>query len=266
MKRTMPEGVGVVGAFVAGVMMALGPQAAARQAPGDSKEPSRGIRADNVDAVPDIPVLVDIPELVEPRGDAISKPLPRRPQTPGLWRKISIFQRHLTPLDLWSLGSGPDGLETFICRGGVVIISKSLKYGTVRIEAEEAEIVRGPVPKDESPDRDPADTISRENADLQMRVRFKGNVVVNQTAGETAGQDDRRTIRAREVEFDYVTNRLTATHARMEISAAGSLAPVLITSPSIEIHHALERLPDGSLAPSANRENHPDVDEKAIRD
>lgn len=156
-----------------------------------------------------------------------------------------------------------DGVENHILKGGIVIVSKSLKYGTIRIEDEEAEISHGPRPKVD----EPADGESfRDDIDTPMTIRFKGNVVAQQRHSEIEGGREQWTIRAPEVEFDCVADRLLATDAKMEISAAGLLAPIKITAPRIEAFHPVERRPDGSLAPSQDREIRLDPAEKTIHD
>jgi hypothetical protein len=193
-----------------------------------------------------------------------SRTRPRR--TPGDQRTTAIFQRYATGLDMWASGTRPDGVETFIIQGGVVIVSKSLKYGTIRIEAEDAEISRGPAPEVDEPREPPDGKMFGDNIDFPMKIRFKGNVVVHQAQGKISGGREQRTIRAPEVEFDYVADRLIATDAKMEITAPGLLAPIKITAPRIEVFHPLERQPDGLPVPSKNREIRLDPVGKAIRD
>ena len=135
-----------------------------------------------------------------------------------------------------------------------MIVSKSPKAGTIRIEADEAEISRGPQPKDREADEVSADETWLDDNELPMHVRFKGNVVVREDQGKITGQRDQRTIRAPVVEFDYAADHLLATDAQLEIIAPGLLAPIKITSPRIEVFHPVARRPDGSLAPSENRE------------
>ncbi len=265
MKLTMPNGFGVLGAIVVGMMLMRTSQAAVPQDVGEKNEPNRQAPAAATDAVPDIPVLVDLPESKSDHAPGL-KSRPERPHTPGKERTISIVPRHGTIPEMHALGYGPDGVDTYILRAGVVIVSKSLKYGTIRIEAGEAVMSFGPRPKVDGPRAPPDGDTFRDDIDTPMKIRFKGNVVVHQDQGEIARGHEQRTVRAPEVEFDYVADRLLATDAKMEISAPGLLAPIKITSPRIEVFHPLERRPDGSLAPSTRREIRLDPGLKAVHD
>ncbi len=87
-----------------------------------------------------------------------------------------------------------------------------------------------------------------------MTIRFKGNVVVREDQTKPPGQRDQWTIRAHEVDYDCVVDRLIATDAKMELSASGLRSPIKITAARIKLFHPLERQSDGSLAPSELRE------------
>jgi hypothetical protein len=253
MKWTMPYGFGVLGVVVAGMMLTRLAQATAPQAAGESKEPTRQARSADSGAVPDIPVFVDPPEPTPAHAARLTS-RPERSRTPSQQRTIALLPRDETPLNVRSFGTAPDGRELFTCKGGVVIVSKSLKYGTIRIEADEAEISRGPEPKVDKPDENfDAQTYRVEN-NCPLKVRFRGNVVARDDQNKTPGQHGEWTIRAPEVEYDCVADRLIATDAKMEISASGLRSPIKITAAQITFFHPLERQPDGSRAPSEQRE------------
>jgi hypothetical protein len=253
MKRTMPYGFAVLGVVVAGMMLLALSQAAAQEAAGELKAPARQARTADADTVPDIPVLVDPPESASEHAAGLTSP-PERSRTSDQQRTIAMLSRHETALDIRMFGTGPDGRESFICKGGIVIVSKSLKFGTIQIEAEEAEISRGPKPKVDEPDENRDAQTLRIDNDCPMKVRFSGSVVVRQDRTKTPGQLGEWTIRAPEVEYDCVADRLIATDAKMELIASGLRSPVKIAAARIKIFHPLEQQPDGSLAPSEQRE------------
>ncbi len=135
-----------------------------------------------------------------------------------------------------------------------MVVSKSIKYGTFQIEAEEAEITRGPEPKVDEPDENPDAQTLRVNNDCPMKFRFRGDVIVREDQTKTPRQRGQWTIHAPEVEYDAVADRVTATDAKMEIRASGLRSPIKITAARIKLFHPLERQPDGSLAPSEQPE------------
>ncbi len=93
-----------------------------------------------------------------------------------------------------------------------------------------------------------------------------GAVVVREDRVNMPGDRDEWTILAREVEYDYAADLLVATDAKMEIRASGSRTPIKITSPRIKLFHPLERQPDGSLAPSNEREIRLDPNSESMHD
>ncbi len=62
MKLSMPNGFGVLGASVVGMMLMIPSEGVERQVAGGSRDTNRQARAADSGAVPDIPVFVDLPE------------------------------------------------------------------------------------------------------------------------------------------------------------------------------------------------------------
>ena len=222
MKLTLPIAFGVLSAVVVEMMLLLPTQAAPPQAGGESNEPTRQARPADADAVPDIPVFVDGPG-PKPYDAPKLTSRPQRSHTPGQRRAISLVPRHDKGLEMRTSGTRPDGSATYHCKGGFVITSKSFKSGTIRIEAEEAEISVGPQPKDE-PREFPDQRTMLDHNDSPMKARFKGNVIVREDQGNTPNPRGEWTIHASEVEYDYAADRLLATDAKMEMSSSGSRA------------------------------------------
>ena len=82
------------------------------------------------------------------------KPPPEPPVVPimpGSQRITRISTRSGRPLDSNKLPDTPDGVETWIVRGGINIVTRPPKSGTIDIEADEAVIWRGPDPKKGEP-------------------------------------------------------------------------------------------------------------------
>ena len=162
---------------------------------------------------------------------------------------VSLFPRHERGLEITQLPKRPDGSDTWIFRGGIVIVSTVPKFGTIDIAAEEAEIRRGPhraLGETSGTDRE----MWVEHDEQSMEAHLKGNVVVRQNQDKIAGTGEQRTIHAPQVDYDFVTDRLLATDAELEVAAPGLLTPIKVTSPRIELFHPLVRKPDGSLTPA----------------
>ncbi len=67
-----------------------------------------------------------------------------------------------------------------------------------------------------------------------MEVYLEGNVVVRQDQQKFAGKGDQRTVRAPRLYYDFLTERLVAPNAEMDLFAPSLLAPIKIKSPRIE--------------------------------
>jgi hypothetical protein len=142
-------------------------------------------------------------------------------------RKTSIFPRDLATanqhgLTIQSLPEEPDGRRTFICQGGVHIVSQSPKFGMVDIEANEAEVHRPRYQRDNSAHEACGWTfVDDENRPMAMHLN--GNVVVRQDQNGVGYSFERRIIRAERVDYEFGTARLTAIDAI--VLTLGSHAP-----------------------------------------
>jgi hypothetical protein len=225
MKLTIPEGLGLLGAAVVGVLLALGTQAAPPQAINASKELMQHISGTAVDDFKDMPDLDDIPlaEHLAPNDTVITvppaKPVLSKPVPPKDTRAISLFPRDARRLQIVRLPITPEGVVTYRCRGGIEIVCKSQKFGTIRMEADEAVIKRvDPVIND--PPFDSSVTWSEE-AGVPMEVHLKGDVIFRQDDDKTAGKRDQRTVRAPQLDYDFVTGRVVSPTAEHPVVAPG---------------------------------------------
>ncbi len=98
----------------------------------------------------------------------------------GGFRTTSLFARSGRQLQIVQLPATPDGVTTYICRGGINIVTQSAKSGTIDIEADEAVIWRGPDPEKGEPSIGPNGETWVDDARQPMEVYLEGNVVVRQ--------------------------------------------------------------------------------------
>jgi hypothetical protein len=94
------------------------------------------------------------------------------------------------------LPATPDGVVTYICRGGINLVTKSPKFGTIDIEADEAVIWRGPDREKGAPAIGPNGETFVDDSSVPMEVYMEGNVVLRQDENKVAGKGDQRTARA----------------------------------------------------------------------
>jgi hypothetical protein len=81
-----------------------------------------------------------------------------------------------------------------------------------------------------------------------MEVYLEGNVVLRQDENKVAGRGDQRTVRAPRIYYNFLTDRMLAPNAEIDLMAPTLLAPVRIKSPRIEQFRALVPLPNGTVA------------------
>src|SRR5262249_625904 len=96
----------------------------------------------------------DLPPSIEALPEGAVEPPPRvrapgvppalMPILPGSQRTTSLFPVSGRQLQVRTLPTTPDGVQTIICRGGINLVAKSPRFGTIDIEADEAVIWRGP--------------------------------------------------------------------------------------------------------------------------
>jgi beta-lactamase regulating signal transducer with metallopeptidase domain len=181
-------------------------------------------------------------------------------------RATGFFARGARRLRIMQFAQTIEGVRTYVCSGGIRIVSKSRRFGIVSMEAEEAVIVRnldrrnlgvasGSQPGPPSPGSwNPDGAIWVEEDELPMQVHLKGDVILHQDQVTIAGKGEQRTIRARDLDYDFVADRVIAIGAELEVTASGLETPIKIVSPRIEQFHPSARQPDGSLGASEHRE------------
>ncbi|MFI5456411.1 MAG: M56 family metallopeptidase [Isosphaerales bacterium] len=280
MKLTMPEGLGLLGAVIVGASVVLGSHAAQPKRVSDPDEMIRQVPGKAVDDVKDIPVPgappgkaaglpvdttdpsagpMDIPVHGSLRGRGAgnasnSTPPPTVPLLPASQRVTSLFPRDVQRLEIRLLARTSDGVETWICRGGIKILTKAPKFGTIEIEADGAVIERGPDRKVFTPVRGRKGETWVDHDERPMKVSAKGNVVLRQDQNSNTGKGDRWTLRATQLDYDFETGRWLALDAEIEVAASGALTPSKITCSRIEYFGAPVRQPNGSFAPAEHSE------------
>ena len=201
----------------------------------------------------------DIPVSSSPQGPGAgkapdSKPAPTFTLSPASQRATFLIPRSERKVILRRFAIASDGVETWNCRGGVIIVAKTLKFGTIDIEAEEAFIRRGPERKEFKSGTGRNGETWVDHDEQPMNVSVKGDVILRQFQDSNPGKGEQRVFRATELDYDFVTDRLEARNAEVEVIALGLLMPIKIKSPKIEQFHPLVRQPNGSVLYAQHRE------------
>jgi hypothetical protein len=170
------------------------------------------------------------------------------PISPGTQRTTSLFPRSGRQLQIVQLPATADGVVTYICRGGINIVSRSPKFGTVDIEADEAVIWRGPDREKGEPAISPNGETFVDDSSVPMEVYLEGNVVLRQDENKVAGKGDQRTARAPHLYYDFLFDRMLAPDAEIDLFAPSFLSPIKFKSPRIEQFHRPIPLPNGTFA------------------
>jgi hypothetical protein len=211
-----------------------------RDRPPVDLEPLPGVEGDVT-----VPALPDQPR-TEVEGGTRPAP-PNLPIMPGSQRLTRIFSRSGQPLDLHSLGTSPDGVETYIVRNGVNIVTQAPRFGIIDIEADAAIIWRGKSPAKGEPYKAPAGDLFIDDAHQPMEVYLEGNVILRQDENKYAGKGDQRTIRAPQLYYDFLTDRMLAPHGEIDMFVPSLLGPVRMSSPRIEQFRRPVMLPNGTF-------------------
>jgi beta-lactamase regulating signal transducer with metallopeptidase domain len=241
MKPTMPEGLGMLSAVVVGVSLMLSSQGAQSKPADELKRATAsasGTEVEDLEAIPDIEALTPL-EWLSFRNASLGAQFPTHP------RATSLFALDTRRVEITQYPTTPDGVATYRCRRGIQIISESTKFGTVRLEADEALIKRVKRSRDNEPIAGPRGETWFEEASVPMEVHLKGNSVVDRD--KVPGNGEARTVRSAELSYDFVTGQLVASPAKSETTASGSQ----------------------TLSVRANRKNLPDpavlgIDERSI--
>lgn len=181
------------------------------------------------------------------RQERPAQPAPLVPILPGTVRRTFIYPRNGGPdFQIQELPTTKEGVQIFVIRGGVNIVTKSPPpNGTVDLSADSAIIWRQSDPNSNwtvGPNGERVDP-----AHAPMEVYLEGHVLVQQDQGKLAGSADQKTLRANSAYYDFRTDRLIGLDAEMELFAPGLIAPARITSPRLEQYRPLEYGPDGKL-------------------
>jgi beta-lactamase regulating signal transducer with metallopeptidase domain len=176
------------------------------------------------------------------------------PVPPSGQRATNIFARDARSLQITQLTRTVEGVVTLVCKGGIRIVTKSLRFGTVSMEADEAVIVRNLYRRKGETVSGPGGATWVEEEELPMEVQLKGDVILRQEQEKTPGKGEQRTFRAREIHYNFVEDHVLALRATLEVAARGLATPIKIVSPRIEQFHPGVRQPDGSFARSEHCE------------
>jgi hypothetical protein len=205
--------------------------------------------ADEDLAVPSLPPLPPAPPGRGPGNAGGQAALPIVGITPGTQRVTTLVPRSGRQLQVSQLPTTPEGVETYIFRGGINLIVATAKSGTIDIEADEAVIWRGPAPKKGEPVTTPNGEIVWEDDDQRpLECYLEGNVILRQDEQKWAGKSDQRTVRAPRMYYNFVNDRFLAPNSELDLFAPGLIAPFKMKSPRIEQFRPLVPLPNGTFA------------------
>jgi len=219
MKLTMPEGLGLLGAAVIGISLALGLPAAQLTPVSDSNDGTQRAPGATVDDVKNIPVMEARPTSARANPDDTNATTLRskrvEPRNP---RAITLFPRDERQLQIVQLPTTPEGVVTYKCRGGIKIVCKSQKIGTIEMEADEAVIKR--VQRQNYDERAAATKGVGwiDEADLPTEVHLKGNAIIRQDQEKFAGKGHQRAVRAPQLDYDFVSGDILVPAAESGVT------------------------------------------------
>jgi hypothetical protein len=122
-------------------------------------------------------------------------------------------------MSLVQLPTTLEGVITYRCRGGIKIVCKSQKIGTIQMEADEAVIKRVEPQNYEERAAATKGVGWIDEADLPMEVQLKGNAIIRQDQEKFAGKGEEPTVvRASQLDFDFVTGHMVAPPADSEVT------------------------------------------------
>ena len=178
------------------------------------------------------------------------------PISPGTQRDDLIISPSGRPLQIVQLPATPDGMVTYICRGGINLVTEVAKFGIIDIEADQAVIWRGPEPREGRTCHRPQWRNIDDAVKQPMEVYLEGNVMLRQDESKFAGKGDQRTLRAPRVYYDFLSDRFLAHTPRSTYSHRVLLAPSNSSRPGSSSFTALSssrtgRSPDPTSPRSA---------------
>jgi len=208
--------------------------------PGDrDDEPAPPIRADE----PHPPAMEGDED--EDEDPLAAPPAFRPPIDPGSQRITWINPRSSRPMSIQKEQSGDTSI--WIIRGGVHVVSTTEKQGTVDLEAESAIVWRHKGPTDGGKSMTGPQGELVDDVDQPMEIYLEGDVILRQDENKFAGRADQRTFRADKLYYDFITDRIMATQAQVDVFAPNLISPMKLKAPRIEQFRAVVRAPDGSL-------------------
>jgi hypothetical protein len=190
----------------------------------------------------------------EPNEEAPNAFVPPVVPIMGGFRTTSIFPRSGRRMQMVQLPTTPEGVKTYIFRGGITLVSRTAKSGTIDIEADEAVIWRAPDNKKGEPAVGPNGETWVDDSRQPMEVYLEGNVILRQDENKFAGKGDQRTVRAPRMYYDFLTDRFLAPNAEIDMFAPSLLAPIKIKSPLIQQFRRPVQLPNGTFVLSEQPE------------
>ena len=153
---------------------------------------------------------------VGPDGRPLPEP-PVMPFMPGSQRLTRIFPRNGHSLDMHKLDTSPEGVDIYIVRNGINIVTQAPRFGTIDIEADSAIIWHGPSPTKGEPYKSPQGDLFVEDAKAPMEIYLEGNVILRQDENKYAGRGDQRTVRAPQLYYDFLTDRMLAPNGEIDM-------------------------------------------------
>jgi hypothetical protein len=166
---------------------------------------------------------------------------------PGGQRATSLFPRNAQRLQIRQVPGVMPGVVTYVCQGGIRIVSKSPGFGSFSMEADEAVIVRYLHNRKGETVADPDGETWVEEDELPMEVHLKGNVIFRPVEAKIAGKSNEQTVRASQLDYDFVTTHLVATNVEIVALSASGLPISHLSASRLELN--LARKPDDSLPP-----------------
>lgn len=236
-----------------------GPEPGGLPLPGDLEDPGAMLGPEPLpgarDDEPAPPLRADEPHAPAPDEDEedplAAPPRFRPPIDPGTQRMTWINPRSSRQMSIQKEDSGDTSI--WIIRGGVHIVSTTEKDGTVDLEAESAIIWRHKLPEGSKSTTGPQGEMV-DDVDQPMEVYLEGDVILRQDENEFAGRADQRTFRADKLYYNFITDRIMATQAQVDVFAPNLISPMKMKAPRIEQFRAVVPGPDGRLVLSPDPE------------
>ena len=209
----------------------------------------------NIEPLPAPDGSISVPELPRTRarrgGGQRRQDRPRRLPSCrfiGGFRTTSLFARSGRRLQIVQLPATPDGVNTYICRGGINIVTQTRQVRHDRHRGGRGRDLARARPQQGRTSRSgPTARPGSTTAGSRWRFTWKATWSCVRTNNKFAGKGDQRTVRAPRLYYDFLTDRLLAPNAEIDLFAPSLLAPVKIKSPRIEQFRRPIQLPNGTF-------------------